>query len=53
MKYEGNILRTKAEVLEISRTSNYVMDVGDLAIDSKEFGMCTARFINDSLDQFL
>ena len=53
MKYEGNILRTKAEVLEASRTSNYVMEFGDLAIDSKESGMCTARFINDSLDKFL
>ena len=29
------------------------MEFGDLAIDSKESGMCTARFINDSLDKFL
>jgi hypothetical protein len=53
MKYEGHVLRSKAEVLEASRTSNYVMEFGDLAIDSKESGMCTARFINDSLDKFL
>ena len=53
MKYKGNILRTKAEVLEDSRKSNCVMEFEDLAIDSKESGMCTARFINDSLDKFL
>ena len=53
MKYEGTILKTKADVLEASRSSNFVLEFGDLAIDSKDSGACTARFINDSLDKFL
>ena len=38
MKYEGTILKTKADVLEASRSSNFVLEFGDLAIDSKDSG---------------
>ena len=51
--YQGRFLKSKSEVLEASRTSDYVFVFGDVAIDAKEAGACTMRFLNDCLNPLL
>ena len=51
--YQGRHLKSKAEILEASRTSDYVYVCGDVAIDAKDSGSCTMRFLNDCLNPLL
>jgi hypothetical protein len=51
--YKGKRLHSRAEIIEASKTSNYVLDYDGVAIDSKDAGVCTSRFFNDALDKLL
>ena len=51
--YRGRHLKSKSEILEASRSSDYVFVCGEVAIDAKEAGACTMRFLNDCLDPAL
>ena len=51
--YEGRFLKSKSEAIEASRTSDYVFVFGDIAIDAKDSGACTMRFLNDCLNPLL
>ena len=52
-KYNGKQLQTREEILEASRTSDYVLDYNGVAFDAKDAGVCTSRFFNDALDRLL
>jgi hypothetical protein len=50
-RYKGNLLKTRAEINEASLTSEYVLEYHGIAIDARDAGTCTSRFINDALDR--
>ena len=51
--YKGRLLHSREEAIEASKTSQYVLDFNGVAVDAKDAGTCTSRFINDALDKNL
>ena len=50
-RYKGSLLKTRAEINEASLTSEYVLEYHGIAIDARDAGTCTSRFINDALER--
>ena len=50
-RYKGTLLKTRAEINEASLTSEYVLKYHGIAIDARDAGTCTSRFINDALER--